>query len=248
MKYWIYVDGMQRGPMQLEELINMGIMPDTYIWRKGLEDWSKASDVPEVAGFFVKQDVGEVNTSAAPATNDSEQPAASDGAAETATQAPAEDARIDEDKKTEGETIDFSDVEAEKPVENNAEPKAATSAPVPPQPTSQPQPQPQPQWNRTTTTSSYYNPLPNNAPNHAPIPPCPPTNLVWAIIVTLMCCLVFGVIAIVFSAKVRSSYYAGDYDKAMKYSEYSEWMCKLGIVFGIVWSTLYMSIIPLFGI
>lgn len=64
--------------------------------------------------------------------------------------------------------------------------------------------------------------------------PCPPTNLVWAILCTLLCCTPLGVVAIVMSAMVRSSYNAGDYDKAQRLSDRSAWWCIASIVLGII--------------
>ena len=66
------------------------------------------------------------------------------------------------------------------------------------------------------------------------MPPCPPTNLVWAILCTLLCCTPLGVVAIVMSAMVRSSYNAGDYDKAQRLSDRSAWWCIASIVLGII--------------
>ena len=53
MQYWVHISGVQRGPMQIEELIRMGITAETYIWREGLADWVQAREVPELAGFFI---------------------------------------------------------------------------------------------------------------------------------------------------------------------------------------------------
>lgn len=38
----------------------------------------------------------------------------------------------------------------------------------------------------------------------------PDSNLVWAILSTIMCCLPFGIVAIVYAAKVDSQWSAGD--------------------------------------
>ena len=59
-------------------------------------------------------------------------------------------------------------------------------------------------------------------------PPKPDNYLVWAILTTLLCCLPFGIVSIVYSSKVDSLYYAGDYisaqqaaDKAKKWAMWS---------------------------
>jgi len=40
--------------------------------------------------------------------------------------------------------------------------------------------------------------------------PPPPNHLVWAVLSTVFCCLPFGVVSIVFAARVNSRWAAGD--------------------------------------
>ena len=42
----------QVGPMTLEELADLGIRPDTYIWCKGMPDWERADENGDVCRFF----------------------------------------------------------------------------------------------------------------------------------------------------------------------------------------------------
>lgn len=51
------------------------------------------------------------------------------------------------------------------------------------------------------------------------IPPCPPTNLAWGIIATVLCCIPFGLISIYYATKVESRYVGGDMEGAKKASE-----------------------------
>jgi hypothetical protein len=44
----------------------------------------------------------------------------------------------------------------------------------------------------------------------APRPPKPDNYLVWAILVTLLCCIPFGIVAIIFATQVDSKYAMGD--------------------------------------
>lgn len=56
-----------------------------------------------------------------------------------------------------------------------------------------------------------------SAPQHdtaSGIPPIPPSYLVWSILVTLFCCNLGGIIAIIYSSRVSSRYLAGDYERA----------------------------------
>lgn len=67
-------------------------------------------------------------------------------------------------------------------------------------------------------------------------PECPPTNLVWAVLSIVLCCVPVGIAALVLSLKVTSSYRNGDYAKAKRMSEWSAWLCIASIVLGLVWS------------
>lgn len=48
MKYFAFIDGEQRGPFDLEQLIEAGVRPSTYVWCKGMDDWHRADEVPEI--------------------------------------------------------------------------------------------------------------------------------------------------------------------------------------------------------
>lgn len=49
MEYYIIQEGIQTGPFQKEMLRMQGLSRDTFVWRKGLADWVKAGDLPELA-------------------------------------------------------------------------------------------------------------------------------------------------------------------------------------------------------
>lgn len=65
--------------------------------------------------------------------------------------------------------------------------------------------------------------------------PCPPTYLVWAILVTLLCCVVGGIPAVIYSSQVKSKYAAGDYDGALKASERAAWWIVIAFVVGLIY-------------
>ncbi len=46
------IDGRQYGPMQLDDMVKEGVRPDTYVWCKGMDDWTLASDVPDICRYF----------------------------------------------------------------------------------------------------------------------------------------------------------------------------------------------------
>ncbi len=76
--------------------------------------------------------------------------------------------------------------------------------------------------------------------------PCPATYLVWSIIVTVLCCMPFGIAAIIFSAQVKSAYNRGNLSKAEKMSEYAQWCIILSIVLGLLWMPVQLAFSGLF--
>ena len=63
------------------------------------------------------------------------------------------------------------------------------------------------------SSAQQYNSAPQYS-NPSERPPIPPNYLVWCILVTLFCCNIGGIIAIIYSARVSSRYIAGDYEGA----------------------------------
>ena len=73
-------------------------------------------------------------------------------------------------------------------------------------------------------------------------PPKPGNNLVPAILVTLFCCLPFGIASIVFASQVDAKYSTGDYAGAQASADRSKfwmwWVFGVGFVLGILWFAL----------
>ena len=61
------------------------------------------------------------------------------------------------------------------------------------------------------------NPLDENAPQTPQVPP--PNYLVWGILTTVLCCLPFGIVSIVYAAQVNSKWAGGDYEGARQASK-----------------------------
>ncbi len=76
MKVWIYVNGEQKGPYAVEELIENGVTPQTKIWFSGLPKWYPADMVPEVNHIFgeSKQPEAASETAQPEATAETTQP------------------------------------------------------------------------------------------------------------------------------------------------------------------------------
>ncbi|MGN0213574.1 MAG: CD225/dispanin family protein [Muribaculaceae bacterium] len=52
MKYFIAVNGQQRGPFEVTELIANGLTPTTLVWTEGMPEWKPANTVAELTPLF----------------------------------------------------------------------------------------------------------------------------------------------------------------------------------------------------
>ena len=66
------------------------------------------------------------------------------------------------------------------------------------------------------------------------IPPTPKTYLVEAILVTIFCCLPFGILAIVRAAKVLPAYRRGDYYEAEGHSDSAKHYVWIAFIIGLI--------------
>ena len=207
-QYWINQNGVQSGPLTIEQLRAMDVSTKAYVWHSGLDDWVKIAEVPELAQMFSGADPVEGEK--------------------------AEDAVAG---------IPMPPVEGEKaedavagiplpPVEGEKVEDAVAGTPLPPQELPANMPPIPPAAPAMPAVPAAAADVDNTQP--AEQPKCPPTNLVWAILVTILCCLPTGVFAIVYSAKVISKYNEGDYKAAEHYSEVSAWWCIGSIILGII--------------
>lgn len=71
--------------------------------------------------------------------------------------------------------------------------------------------------------------------DHMPAPqqPMPRTYLALSIIVAILCCIPFGIVAIVYSSKVEPAWRRGDLTGAQRYSENAELWIIASVVIGL---------------
>jgi len=88
-----------------------------------------------------------------------------------------------------------------------------------------------------------------NSPG-AQYPPVPkPDNyLVWAILSTICCCLPFGIVSIVYAAKVDGLYSGGQYQQAREASENAKKWAIISAVVGIAVSVVYLIFYAVAGV
>lgn len=71
---------------------------------------------------------------------------------------------------------------------------------------------------------------------------CPPTYLVWAILSTLCCCQILGIVAIIYASNVRSKFFRGDFDGAKKSSEKAALWVILAFTIGLATLPIQMAL------
>lgn len=76
----------------------------------------------------------------------------------------------------------------------------------------------------------------------------PESNLVWAILCTLLCCLPLGIVSIVYAAKVDSLYTSGDYQGAQEASDKAKKYALIGAVTGVVCAIIYFVCVFVLGL
>ena len=122
-------------------------------------------------------------------------------------------------------------------------PESSEMPPAIPQP---PHPQPRqepPHPNYNQQAPNYNQQAPNyhqQAPyNNAPMPR-PDSNLVWAILCTVLCCLPLGVVSIIYASKVDGCYATGRYAEAVDNSQKALKWAKIGAIISAIFWILYI--------
>lgn len=198
----IGADGQQSGPHPGENLKYLGATADTYVWCEGMGgEWKKAADVAELAPLFTAQDATRpLNPNAAAAAqpgkaNPVQQPVQQHNAGFGAQHNAGFGAQ-----NTPRQNAGFGGQQL--PQQNMG--YNQQQGPVNPQMGPQ---NGQPFINVNVQTNA-------GRPNPG-IAPGKPENWMWlSICTTLLCCLISGIVACVFSSRVDSQWAAGDYDAA----------------------------------
>lgn len=71
---------------------------------------------------------------------------------------------------------------------------------------------------------------------------CPKTWMTESILVTLFCCLPFGIVGIINASKVSSLYAQGLFAEAQLASDNAKKWTKIGFIVGLVFIIIYMLI------
>lgn len=128
--------------------------------------------------------------------------------------------------------LEYDPEEARRRAEKAAGPVTPPPAPIP-NPVQNPAPAPYPfnQQPPVPHTSGFNNQE-----------PMPDTYLVWSVLATVLCCLIPGIVAIVYSTMVSSKYYAKDYDGARRASEKAQYWIIASVVLGVITAAVYLPL------
>lgn len=91
-----------------------------------------------------------------------------------------------------------------------------------------------------------YKPSPNQP--HGNFVNKPDSCLVWAILTTVLCCLPFGIVAIVYAARVDTLWFSGYQNEALQAAKTAKTWVIVGIVSSLIVWALYFILIFALGL
>ncbi len=198
MQYWIIKDGESVGPFSLNELKTLDITPQTKIWFKDIADWTPVGETEVAELLFPAEPEEKVATS-------------SDADVSTAEQGNGEE----EEPVAASESAMPPTFDSEKYASGIGKQEAATPYP--------------PSYPYATAVSNEYEAYQQGyrkgleegrlLDKDTDTSKCPPTHLVWSILATVLCCIPVGIVAIVYSSKVRKYYDQNEFLKAKRASD-----------------------------
>lgn len=221
MQYWIIKDGESKGPFTLEELQAMGISQTTKIWCKGMDNWTKAgeTDIADVLFAHVVDEREERSAESAEASESGE--------------LSAESAEASESEELSAESGESPEQPRMTPPPYN--PALYSQPPYtpqqPPMPGYRPQPSPQQIYN-----DGYRRGLEDGKKLDADTDTskCPPSNMVWAVLATVFCCMPAGIVSIVYASRVSGLYHKGDFVGAKRASDRAAYWALGSAIFHMV--------------
>ena len=234
MQYWIIKDGESKGPFTLEELQAMGISQTTKIWCKGMDNWTKAgeTDIADALFAHVVDESEERSADSAEAPESEERSAESAEAPESEEQS-AESAEASESEEQSAESAEAPEQPRMTPPPYN--PALYSQPPYmpqqPPMPGYRPQPSPQQIYN-----DGYRRGLEDGKKLDADTDTskCPPSNMVWAVLATVFCCMPAGIVSIVYASRVSGLYHKGDFVGAKRASDRAAYWALGSAIFHMV--------------
>ena len=79
-------------------------------------------------------------------------------------------------------------------------------------------------------------------------PPKPNNNLAWSLVTLLACCMPLGIVSLVYSMKVDTLYFQGQYKEAQEKADLAKKWAIGGIISSLVGIFLYFILLILLGL
>ena len=234
MQYWIIKDGESKGPFTLEELQAMGISQTTKIWCKGMDNWTKAGETDIADALFAHVvDESEERSAESGEASESEELSAESAEAPESGELSAESGEAPESEELSAESAEAPEQPRMTPPPYN--PALYSQPPYtpqqPPMPGYRPQPSPQQIYN-----DGYRRGLEDGKKLDADTDTskCPPSNMVWAVLATVFCCMPAGIVSIVYASRVSGLYHKGDFVGAKRASDRAAYWALGSAIFHMV--------------
>ena len=221
MQYWIIKEGESKGRFTVEELQAMGISQTTKICCTGMDNWTKAGETDIADVLF------------AHVVDESEERSAESAVAPENEERSAESAEAPESEEQSAESAEAPEQPRMTPPPYN--PSLYSQPPYmpqqPPMPGYRPQPSPQQIYNDV-----YRRGLEDGKKLDADTDTskCPPSNMVWAVLATVFCCMPAGIVSIVYASRVSGLYHKGDFVGAKRASDRAAYWALGSAIFHMV--------------
>jgi hypothetical protein len=219
MKYYIVENSAPAGPFEVAELVARGLRPTDLVWAEGMTDWAQADTIEEIraALYGPKADFEEFaganrqqgGACPPPPFNNAQQQGAPYG----------------QQGYQQGQQQGYWQGNPYGQQQGYNQQQAYGQQPG--------YGQQQPGYGQQQ--QGYGQPQ-----DFGQQPMTPPDNyLVWAILVTIFCCVPFGIVAIVKAASVNSLWDAGNYDKSIEAAASAKKWCWIALICGLVSCLMY---------
>lgn len=195
--FYLNASNQQVGPVPAESLKAQGVGPNTLVWKQGMQSWTQASQVPELAQLFAQG-----GAAGQPLRDNNATQIASGGYQQTQQQSYQQPYQQSQQQV----------------YQQQAYQQPAYQQPAYQQPGYQ-QPYQQQNANRPLMPNNY---------------------LVWSILVTILCCVPFGIVSIVYASKVSGLWGQGLYNEAESASKNAKNWAIAGGVTGGVFIIIYI--------
>ena len=216
MNQYYYIDpqGVQKGPVPMSELPACGVNPQSMVWCQGMTNWMRAADVAELQSIFCVAPSGDNNATRPIGSNGFGRP----GQAYGQQGQPYGQQGYGQQGQPYGQQGYGQQGYGQQGYGQQGYGQQG-------QPYGQ---QGYGQQGRPYGQQGYGRGYNNGAPG-----PKPDNYLVWSILVTVVCCLAGGIVAIIYSSKVNSLWDQGRYNEAIEASNSAKTWCIVSAVVGV---------------